>query len=341
MVEEPEAEPLHTEEDEEGGPVKSFLEHLEDLRWVLIKGVAALSVAVLICLIGGNYVVEILKWPLSRASISFPGTNQVVTVLVNTNQIGVFTLTPEVEQSFKLGTNRFVAVRLEPIRIGTNQVLGWRVDDDPSLSERARHVNIDLVNLSPASGFFVAFQVALYGGLVMASPFIFYFVAAFVFPALRLKERHYVYRGLGFGVGLFLTGVTFCYFALMPLALAASQRYSEWLGFAATQWKADEYISFVCKFMLGMGLGFEMPVIILTLVKIGVVNYSLLSKGRRYMIVVNLFLGAVLTTPEVITQLIMFLPLQLLYEITIWIAWYWERQDKKKAALAAAANPEE
>ena len=95
------------------------------------------------------------------------------------------------------------------------------------------------------------------------------------------------------------------------------------------QWKADDYISFVCKFMLGMGLGFEMPVVILTLVKLGVLNYRILKAGRRYMIVINLVLGAILTTPEVNTQIIMFVPLQLLYEISVWIAWYWERQDKK------------
>ncbi len=338
MVEEPEAQRLTTDEEEEGGPIKSFLEHLEDLRWVLIKSVAGLGVAVILCLIAGNYVVEILKRPLAKAKISYSGSNPIVTVFLTTNQLGVFPLAPEAQQQFGLGTNRFVAVRIEPALIGTNQVLTWRVDDDPVLAERAKHLNIGLINLSPASGFFVAFQVALYGGIVLASPFIFYFLAAFIFPALRLKERHYVYRGLGFGVGLFLTGVAFCYFALMPLALAASQRYSEWLGFSAMQWKADEYISFVCKFMLGMGLGFEMPVIILTLVKIGVLNYSILSKGRRYMVVVNLFLGAVLTTPEVITQLIMFIPLQSLYEISIWIAWYWERQDKKRMAAQAPAG---
>ena len=78
--------------------------------------------------------------------------------------------------------------------------------------------------------------------------------------------------------------------------------------------------------MLGMGLGFELPVVILTLVKIGVLDYSTLSKARRYMIVINLVLGAVLTTPEPITQIVMFVPLQLLYEITVWIAWYWDRQ---------------
>ena len=67
-------------------------------------------------------------------------------------------------------------------------------------------MNIDLINLSPAGGFVVAFQVAIYGGVVLASPFIFYFVAAFVFPALKIRERKYVYRGLVIGVGLFLDG---------------------------------------------------------------------------------------------------------------------------------------
>jgi sec-independent protein translocase protein TatC len=330
-AERPEAE----QEEEEGGPVKSFLEHLEDLRWVLIKSVVALGVAMLVCLIAGNHVVEILRRPLTKARVSHPGTNQVVTVRFGTNVLGVYTLTAAQQEAFRLGTNRFVAVHLEPAMVGTNAVLTWRVVEDPQLAQNADKMRVELLNLSPASGFFVAFQVAFYGGLVLAAPFIFYFVAAFVFPALKMKEKYYVYRGLVFGVGLFLLGVAFCYFALMPIALAASQVYSQWLGFSAYQWKADEYISFVSKFMLGMGIGFEMPVVILTLVKIGVLNYRILAKGRRYMIVINLVLGAVLTTPEVITQVIMFIPLQFLYEVSIWVAWWWERQEKKREAAAA------
>lgn len=326
---------VEQEEEEEGGPVKSFLEHLEDLRWVLIKSVVALGVAMLVCLIAGNHVVDILRRPLTKARVSYPGTNQVVTVRFGTNVLGVYTLTAAQQEAFRLGTNRFLAVHLEPARVGTNAVLTWRVEDDPRLAENAQKMRVELLNLSPASGFFVAFQVAFYGGLVLAAPFIFYFVAAFVFPALKMKEKYYVYRGLVFGVGLFLIGVAFCYFVLMPVALAASQVYSQWLGFSAYQWKADEYISFVSKFMLGMGIGFEMPVVILTLVKIGVLNYRILAKGRRYMIVINLVLGAVLTTPEVITQVIMFIPLQFLYEVSIWMAWWWERQEKKREAAAA------
>jgi len=76
-----------------------------------------------------------------------------------------------------------------------------------------------------------------------------------------MREKKYVYRGLAFGLGLFLTGVAFCYFVMMPVALAVSAQYAEWFGFKANQWRAEDYIGFVCKFMLGMGIGFEMPVV--------------------------------------------------------------------------------
>src|SRR5262249_30286381 len=102
------------------------------------------------------------------------------------------------------------------------------------------------------------------------------------------------------------------------------------LGFVAISGEPEAYFNFVCKFMLGMGLGFEMPVVLLVLVKLGIVTYSMLASGRRYMIVICFVLGAVLTTPEVITQVLMAIPLYVLYEITVWIAWYWERRDRQQ-----------
>jgi sec-independent protein translocase protein TatC len=333
MVDEPEAERLELEEEEEGGPVKSFLEHLEDLRWVLIKSIAAAGVAMICCFFAGNYVFKVLKWPLIRAPFYGGRQGQVVRFTIGTNQIGVFHISTNDVLSSLVGTNRYVKFELVPITIGTNTLLGLNVQPEPTAP--AEDAAIDIVTLGPAAAFVVATKLAFYGGLVIASPFIFYFVGNFVFPALRIHEKKYIYRGLGFGFGLFMTGVSFCYYVMMPMALSVSAKYAEWFGFKANQWRAEEYISFVCKFMLGMGLGFEMPVVILTLVKIGLLNYQILKRARPYVIVIAFVLGAILTTPEVITQVLMAIPLLVLYEISVWIAWYWERRDKRRESLSS------
>jgi Tat protein translocase TatC len=493
MAIEPEEERPPLFADDEGGPVKSFLEHLEDLRWVLIKSITTLGIAMLLCLIAGNYVMAIIKRPLEKAQVRYGSDDRIVVLRFGTNKLATYSLDLDQWDSLNAGTNQaswqftsndiislralaakflepsktdalsqylavqlaeptrklmtnysatpgvkpgslsawrevrrfltysrpntepeeqtalawqlkaalaadfnrviqsgslytterfdgvklsdgtaaligqklegldsvrfnrrlllhayqheisinpdhFVAFQLEPRNDGAGLVLALQRDKSADAEALAKRINVDLNTLSPAGGFFVAFQVAFYAGIALSSPLLFYFICQFVFPALKWKEKRYVYRGLLFFIPLFLIGASFCYFILMPVALAASQLYSSWLGLSANIWRAEDYISFVCKFILGMGLGFEMPVVILVLVKIGVLNYTMLSKGRRYMIIINLVLGALLTTPEVLTQVLMAIPLQLLYEISIWIAWYWERQEKKREAAAERAG---
>src|SRR3974390_3289752 len=108
MVDEPEAQPLEVTDEEEGGPIKSFLEHLEDLRWVLIKSLSAAGVAMLACLLGGNYVVHVLEWPLSRAPIGKAAKSQIVSVNFGTNQLGVFHVGTNDAMAGLLGTNHQV-----------------------------------------------------------------------------------------------------------------------------------------------------------------------------------------------------------------------------------------
>lgn len=323
-----EEQPQSGSDNEGGGPVKSFLEHLEDLRWVLIKILATVMVAFVVCLVAADWVVAVLDRPLQKAPVRYPKENQIVTFLLGTNRLNTFQLAPAQRELLNFGTNQFVAVRLEPVMVGTNLVMGLKPEPDSKDSAR---LAVSLVTLSPAGAFVVAVKVAMYGALVVSMPFILYFIASFVFPALKWNERKYIFKGLFIGLGLFLLGLGFCYFVLLPISLTASIAYTNWLGFSAPQWRAEDYIGFVCKFMLGMGLGFELPVIVLVLVKIGILNYRLLSKARPYVVVINFFLGAVLTTPEIITQVLMALPLQILYEISVWIAWYWERNDRKRA----------
>jgi sec-independent protein translocase protein TatC len=171
--------------------------------------------------------------------------------------------------------------------------------------------------------------MAFFGGLLLSSPFVSYYVGQFLMPALKIREKKYFLRAFFVSLFLFLIGSSVSYFVIMPTALKFAQQYAEWMGVSVPYWSAETYISFVVKFMLGMGLGFELPVVLLALVKIGILDYAKLASMRRYVIVGNLILGALITTPEVLTQVVMAVALQLLYEVSVWIAWYWERQEKK------------
>jgi sec-independent protein translocase protein TatC len=317
-------------DEEEGGPVKSFLEHLEDLRWVLIKCVVATLLTMIVCLIGANFIIKILEWPLQRADQYRVVAGQQVAFFVGTNLWGKFSPGVPEMGALKFGSNEIVAFELVTVSNNGAHLLALQPVTNASVLEASKARRTLLSIFGPIGGFWVALQVALYGGILLAAPYLIYVIGHFVLPAMKVKEKKYALRGFGVGTVLFMTGVCFCYFALMPLALRASYGYSEWLGFSAEQWRAEEYVSFVCKFMLGMGLGFELPIVVLTFVKIGVVDHAKLKAMRRYMIVVNLVLGAVLTTPEVVTQVLMFIPLQGLYELSVWIAGYWEMNERQK-----------
>jgi sec-independent protein translocase protein TatC len=175
----------------------------------------------------------------------------------------------------------------------------------------------------------VAFHVAIYGGLVLSAPFWVFFMGQFILPALHIREKRALGTWLAWGTTLFLTGVALTYFFLLPVALRASIEYSQLMGFEAYDWKADDYISFVTKFIFGMGVGFQLPVIVLLLVKMGLLTHQQLGRYRRHVLVLCLILGALLTTPEVITQVAMAVPLYILYEASIWIAWYWDWKKRR------------
>jgi sec-independent protein translocase protein TatC len=320
------------EEEEAGGPVKSFLEHLEDLRWMLIKSGVALLISMIFCLYGTSQIIGILKRPLAQAALIQVGHEQKVLVRFGTNNVATFESETNNFNGLDLGTNWFVIANLEPVQTETNMLLSIRLEKNPPRSEAASTAT-DLVYLDPAQPFLSSLHMALYAGGLLAAPFIFYFLAQFILPALKVKEKKYVLRACGIGVGLFLMGVCFCYFFVLARALRFAELFALWVGVKVPEWRAETYLSFVTKFMLGMGLGFELPVVLLALVKIGILDYQRLKSMRRYMVVINLIVGALLTTPEVFTQVVMAVVLQILYEISVWIAWYWERQDKKREAI--------
>lgn len=145
--------------------------------------------------------------------------------------------------------------------------------------------------------------------------------------AKRVRVRKCLLCVFGIAIGLFITGGTFCYLVILPLAVRANGQYASWLGVQTPQ----ANFGFACRFALGMCLGLAMPVGLLGLVRMGILNHQKLVRLRPYMIVVNLILGAVLTTPEVVTQIIMFAPLQALCEASIFVARIWGRRAQNGA----------
>jgi sec-independent protein translocase protein TatC len=316
--------------DDAGGPVKTFLEHLEDLRWMLIKSGAALLVALIACLYAVPAIVWVLKRPLTHAALMHAHNEHRTVLRLGTNTVATLDLVTNHIAGLDLGSNWFSIIQLEPVQSGSNVFLAVHVEPDPS-SATTMASGTDLIYLDPSAPFFSSLHLAFYAGILIALPFIFFFIAQFVLPALKIKERKYVLRACLVGVGLFFAGVAFCYFFVLARALKFAEWWALWMGVKVPEWRAETYFSFVCKFMLGMGLGFELPVVLLALVKIGLLDYQKLCVMRRYMIVINLVLGALLTTPEIFTQVVMAIVLQLLYEISVWIAWYWERQERRRS----------
>ena len=345
---------------EYGGPVKSFLEHMEDLRWVLIRCVAALGVAMVACLAGAPLIVDFLSRPLGEAK-QFLTENRKETlleeskseILVRMTEDEVFRIPVEtnlLEEAYRM-LNLTNVTEPQPFNLrpvveeGKLQLLLQPDTNILTSTDDAGKAGPELKSMSPLSGFLVALQMAFYGGIMVALPFILYFLGQFIFPALRKKEKKYLTMSVIIGGGLFFLGAAFCYFLLMKIALSTAALFANWLDFGADMWRAEDYIKFVCKFMIGMGLAFELPVVILLLVKIGVLDYKKLAKFRMYWVVINLVLASVLTPPDIITQVLMALPMQLFYELSVLIAWIWYRRDKKreeqrlKEEAEAAENP--
>lgn len=335
MSDEPEnlpapVEGVEVEEDDGGGPIKSFLEHLEDLRWTLIRCVIAIGLGVITCLSAGNFIIRLLTIPLETAQKAKTSKESKVIVTLGTNILARFpakdfVLTQDV-------TNRDVVYRMTPLQLGSNSVLVLVADTNPPPS-MLYQMPMMLKTYSPGGGFTVAVQLAIFGGLTVSAPFVLFFLGQFILPAMHVHEKKFLYRVAGFASVLFFAGIAFCYFVMLPITLSTTAAFSNWLGFGADEWRADEFISFCCWFLLGMGISFQLPMVLLTLVKIGLLDVAGLSKYRSYFYV-GILIVAGFVTPDgnPVTMLLMAAPLMVLYEMTVVIAWFWARNERKLPA---------
>jgi sec-independent protein translocase protein TatC len=245
----------------ESETTKPFLEHLEDLRWTIVKMALTLVSAMVVCFAFRSTLVRVMQAPL--------------------HEVGS--------------------------QIGTLKALG---------------ITDSLV---------ISFHLAFYAGIVLSFPLLLYFLAEFILPALTAMEKRFLLPAIFASFGLFLLGVFVCYFWLLPKTILFFFRDTESLGWAPT-WTVQQYYSFVTRFTIAFGLTFELPVVVLALVRFGLMTYSFMARTRPYAIVLIFILATIITpTPDVLTLIAMSLPMCVLYESCIWIAWFVERRRSRSA----------
>ena len=163
--------------------------------------------------------------------------------------------------------------------------------------------------------FFTYLKVAFLSGIILATPIIFYEFWMFVAPGLYNKEKRLMFPIVFLSTLFFVAGSFFGYFIVFPYG------FKFFLGFASETIQPlpsmREYLSFASKLLLAFGVVFELPLIITFLAKLGMVSVSFLKKNRKYALLLFFVGAAILTPPDVVTQVMMALPLMVLYEISI------------------------
>ena len=177
--------------------------------------------------------------------------------------------------------------------------------------------------------FITYIKVALIAGIILAIPIIFYQLWMFLAPALYQGEKRYLFPFVFFSSILFIAGSTFGYFVVFPYG------FKFFMSFATEDIQAlpsvKQYFSFAIRLLLAFGLVFEMPVVILFMTKIGLITPDSMKKFRKFAILGSFVLSAILTPPDVATQIMMALPIIILYELSIIISKGIYRKKEKKS----------
>ncbi|WP_435894557.1 twin-arginine translocase subunit TatC [Oceaniferula spumae] len=359
-----------THQDEE----KPFLEHLEDLRVVITRLVLTLVIAMSVCFVFRNELMEIIRrpveqvWQVSQQDKMPKGP---VPLDLDTwemakkaaRDISSFTpaqrehyyklLDPDGERNLKFHTETVVFYRAAIDMENTNgkgeEFIEGLPGLEPELKEQLTALMVEgkqpdaavdsrgklvlMQALNPTEGFMLSIKLSLVAGIVISFPLLLLFTLQFILPGLKSNEKRAMWPAMIIGFGLFLTGVLFSYYFVLPKVLDFFYNYSQEMG-VTNEWRIGYYISFATQFTLIFGLSFELPVVVMTMVKLGILNYEIMKNTRSYAILAIVVIAAIITpTPDAFTLLLLAGPMVFLYEICIWLA-YFHRKKEREAELA-------
>jgi sec-independent protein translocase protein TatC len=230
----------------------TFIEHLEDLRWCLLKSVSAVVLAAVVCYFFSDAIFAFVVAPL--------------------------------RQTLQPGQN--------------------------------------LIGTGVTEAFFVKIKIALAAGVLLSCPYIFYQLWRFVAPGLTRREKRPVIPFVLCATFFFVSGAYFCYRVVLPLAFRYFIEQYGSLGVDPAI-RIGEYFTFFFRLVLAFGVAFELPVLSFFLVRLGVWNYRFMLRTFRYAVLVILTIAAILTPPDVISQVMLAVPLTVLYLLSVAVAYLW------------------
>jgi sec-independent protein translocase protein TatC len=267
----------------------SFLEHLEELRWHIIKALISIFVFGLVAFIFKDIVFnKILLAP------KFPD----------------------------FITYRIFCRVAEIVKI-------------PRLCINA--VPMELISIKMSGQFSMHIMVSLIVGFIVAFPYIFYQFWKFIVPALYPKEKKVARGAVLISSLLFLLGVFFGYFIITPLTIQFFSGYSVSED-VTNQINLISFVSTIASVLLSCGVIFELPILVYFLSKIGIVTPKFLRTYRKHALVLIIFLSAIITPPDIFSQLVVSVPLILLYEVSIFISGRIQRKKLRQEAAESAAS---
>lgn len=192
-----------------------------------------------------------------------------------------------------------------------------------------------LVMLKLTEGFMTYLKLAMWGGLLVASPVVLYQLWAFVAPGLYRHEKKLIAPLVVVSTILFVLGAAFTYYVILPFTF--KYLITEFAtGDVKATLSMSSYVSSTCLFMATFGMIFQVPVVMLLLARMGIVKGATLARNRKYVLLGSFVIGALLSPPDVVSQTLVSVPLFLLFEVSIWVIRVQDLLKRKKKAAAAA-----
>ena len=259
----------------------SFLDHLEELRWHIIKAVISVFIFTIIAFICKDIIVGIIMAP---KKMDFP----------------TYVVLCHVSKFFGM-----------------------------DMTFCAQELPFEIIVTDISAQFTAHIWTSVFAGLIVAFPYVLYQMWAFISPGLESKERKGSRGFIVVSSFLFFLGILFGYYVITPLSLNFLTNYT-FSEEVSNKTNLSSYISIVRSTSLACGLVFELPIIVYFLTKIGLVTPQVLKKYRKFALVAVLILAAIITPPDVASQIIVAIPILILYQLSIFISGIVLRREKKK-----------